>query len=291
MLTLEGVRGPVSALAFAPDGATLVGTGQGGRIYLWSPPADIGVRSAHSDTVQALAFSPDGRYLASGGLDRLVNVWDLNEPRRMVAASSQKSAINSVAFVGPKSVMFGLAQRSSPSPLSILDLPGGSARPMSYSLSGGVRALAALPDRRLAAWATVNKLLRVQDITRPAERDVVLRKDCRALALSHDGRRLAVTSDWEVLLFDLAYWGQDRGTGLGRHLGVVTSVAFGPDGQTLFSGGQDGVVRVWDLDRMTERAAYTWPVGKWVTSVSVSPDGLRAAAGGTDGPIVVWDLD
>src|SRR4051794_14548670 len=103
MLTLEGLRGPVSVLAFAPDGSILAGAGQGGRIHLWSPPTDVSVLSSHTETVQTLAFSPDGRYLASGGTDRVVNVWDLQEPRRVVASTSQKSAISSVAFVGPRS--------------------------------------------------------------------------------------------------------------------------------------------------------------------------------------------
>jgi WD40 repeat protein len=48
---------------------------------------------------------------------------------------------------------------------------------------------------------------------------------------------------------------------------------------------------VWDVDRGSERATYTWPIGNRVQSLAVSPDGLRVAAGGDVGTVAVWDLD
>ena len=92
-------------------------------------------------------------------------------------------------------------------------------------------------------------------------------------------------------MFNLDRWGEDRGTTLGRHLGQVNALAFGPDGRTLYTGGSDNTVRVWDLDRGTERTRFTWPVGTKVLSMAVCPDGLRAAAGGDAGAVAVWDLD
>jgi WD40 repeat protein len=147
-----------------------------------------------------------------------------------------------------------------------------------------------LPDRRVAAWATDTRLLRVQELTRPPQPALPLKNDCKALAVSPDGRRLAVTSDWEVLLFDITRW-PERGSTLGRHQGVVSALAFGPDGRTLYSGDWTNAVRVWDVERQTERARFTWPVGNRVTALAVSPDGLRAAAGGDAGMVAVSDLD
>jgi WD40 repeat protein len=172
----------------------------------------------------------------------------------------------------------------------LVDLPNGKPRRYGTDVVNGIRALAALPDRKFAAWATDRKILRVQDVSRPPGKPFTLAKDCRAMALSGDGRRLAVTSDWEVLLFDLDRWPEAPAT-LGRHQAVVSAVAFGPDNRMLLSGGWDNVVRVWDVDRRTERASYTWPIGNRVNALTVSPDGLRAAAGGDSGAIAVWDLD
>lgn len=292
MLTLDGLAGPVATLAFSADGATLAVGGSAG-VHLWRPPADAGTLAGTGGS-QALAFSPDGRYLAVGGADRKLQVWDIRDRRVLSDPWPQEDAISSVAFVGAGTVVFGLGNRSKQvarsATLLLLDLPHGKPRPTSFGVNNGIRALAALPDRRLAAWATDTKLLRVQDVTRPRVQPVPLKHDCRALAFSPDGRRLAVTSDWEVLILDITRW-PERGTALGRHQGVVSALAFGSDGRTLYTGDWKNTVRVWDVERLTERASYTWPVGNRVTALAVSPDGLRAAVGGDSGTVAVWDLD
>lgn len=294
MLTLDGRAGPVAALAFSADGQSLAVGGSADRVHLWRPPADSGELTAHAGGVQALAFSPDGRYLASGGADKKVQVWDVREGRPLVVTPSQTEPISAVTFVGPGTVLFGLGVRganvSRPSTLFRLELASGKSWQNSFDVVNGIRALAGLPDRRVAAWATDNRLLRVQELIRPPQPALPLKNDCRALALSGDGRRLAVTSDWEVLLFDVDRWPQ-QGSKLGRHEGVVTALAFGPDGRTLYTGAWDNTVRVWDVERGSERARFTWPTGSRVTALAVSPDGLRAAAGGDAGTVAVWDLD
>jgi WD40 repeat protein len=294
MLTFEAHSGPVTALAFSPDSETLASGGNGG-VRLWHPPVDAGVMPAGASLVQALAFSPDGRYLAYGGDDRLLQVSDLRDSKPVLQSRPEKHPISAVTFVGPGTVLYGIGERPNPvarpSTLFLLDLPSGRPRNFPFDVVNGIRAVAGLPDRRIAAWVTDNKILRLQDITRPKGKPVTLRNDCRALALSADGRRMAVSSDWEILLFEVERTWPAPSIPLGRHQGVVSALAFGPDGRTLFSGGWDNAVRVWDLDRGTERTRYTWPVGNRVTSLAVSPDGLRAAVGGDVGTIAVWDLD
>jgi WD40 repeat protein len=294
MLVLEGHPGPVHALAFSPDGELLASGGSEGILRLWQPPNNSWWLKGHQESVLAIAFSPDGRYLATGAADRLIDIWTVRDRQLVAPANPQQHPITAVSFVSPGTVLFGIGDRpnpvSRPATLFLLDLPAGKPRPLGFGVVNGIRALAALPDRKLAAWATDNKILRVQDVARPPGKPAVLQKDCRAIAISPDARRLAVTSDWEILLFDLDRW-PERPKTLGRHQGTVSALAFGPDGRTLLSGGWDNAVRVWDLDRGVERASFTWPIGNRANALAVSPDGLRAAVAGDSGTIVVWDLE
>jgi WD40 repeat protein len=76
---------------------------------------------------------------------------------------------------------------------------------------------------------------------------------------------------------------------LTEHHGLVSGVAYTPDGR-LLSCGNDSRVLTWDgiSGRLLE--AHDWQVGP-LTTLTVAPDGMRAAVGSKSGRIFVWDLD
>ena len=81
---LRGHEGPVTAMVFSPDGATLA-TGGGDRsVRLWgvnAPSRKPIILREHTHWVHALAFSPDGQTLITGSADRAVRVWRINPER------------------------------------------------------------------------------------------------------------------------------------------------------------------------------------------------------------------
>jgi WD40 repeat protein len=80
-------------------------------------------------------------------------------------------------------------------------------------------------------------------------------------------------------------------TPYGGHAGQVLSVAYAPDGATLASGGDDGVVRIWDAhtgQQLQQLQQLTAPPGK-VDSLAYAPDGATLASGGKDGAVRIWD--
>jgi serine/threonine protein kinase len=94
-------------------------------------------------------------------------------------------------------------------------------------------------------------------------------------------------------------WDVNRGQSAGDlkgHQGVVTALAFAPNGQALVSGGGDpgvdkspGQLKVWDMARRIEVADLK---GHQVTvaSLAFDRDGMRLASGGLDGTLLLWDV-
>ena len=62
------------------------------------------------------------------------------------------------------------------------------------------------------------------------------------------------------------------------------------DGRVVATAGQDGFVRVWDLDRRRAVATIKAHPGSWAIGAGVSPDGRQAATVVDDGALSLWDL-
>ena len=111
------------------------------------------------------------------------------------------------------------------------------------------------------------------------------------LALSHDGRLLAVTGGrdgkGEVTVWDLST-GQQVVT-LHGHTKLVWNAAFSPDGRHLATAGNDGVLKVWDAK--TGEELRSWPLGNFVNDVAFSPDGKRLAAVNYNGTLHIWEAN
>ena len=68
---------------------------------------------------------------------------------------------------------------------------------------------------------------------------------------------------------------------------LIASMVFSPDGQTLASSGDDGTIRLWNLQGQLIGEPLRGHQG-WVRSVAFSPDGQTLASGGDDGTIQRW---
>ena len=70
-----GHLGPIFAVAFAPDGATLATVGGDGTVRIWD--AGTGAELRHlTGQISAVAFAPDGATLATGSSDGTARIWD-----------------------------------------------------------------------------------------------------------------------------------------------------------------------------------------------------------------------
>ncbi|PZW41874.1 WD-40 repeat-containing protein [Humitalea rosea] len=223
--------GGVNALAMLADGR-LASAGADGRIALWHPedpgPDPAQVLGGHTAPVAGLAAAPDGR-LASAGWDGAVRIWGPD-----AVFTAHQGPVNAVAFRDDGV----LASAGFDGTVRLW--PGGE---ILAELGLPRTALVAVPGARLAVAGVDGAVQLIgpggaEQMLAGAGRPVV------SLAVAQ-GVLAAASLGGDVALYDL---------GAGRLLRVlegpglpVWSVAFSPDGATLWTGGADRRVRAWDV--------------------------------------------
>jgi hypothetical protein len=160
----------------------------------------------------------------------------------------------------------------------------GSGTDVSLSVPGvlppEVRAVAALPDGRLASWG--DGVLRLVDPDTGIAHTVAHHPGpVQALAVLRDGRLASGDANGAIRLWDL-------GTGTARtiapHLGPLTALTVLPDGR-LASAGKDGRIRLW---HPATGAVQTLELRRPIVALAALPDG-RLVSSDRSGMTQFWD--
>jgi WD40 repeat protein/tetratricopeptide (TPR) repeat protein len=238
--TLRGSGGPVTGVAFGPDGQVLATAATAGpesqtasTVTLCQIASGRPIRTfdaAPGPTVEGLAFSGDGRRLAAAGGTRFsagrVTAWDV-EKGTVLGTLDRVGYVNFLAF------------HPDGARLAIADF--GEAKIHVWDLEAGTR------------------------ITAPGPKGVGF------VAFTPDGERLAMIGyDGDIHLADartgdeilvLRGFGPPYGSG-----GFTPRLALSPDGSCLAASAQGGYLNIWDLGPLSGLAAEPEPgdVGGWL---------------------------
>lgn len=99
LYALSGLKRPVTAMTFSPDGRTLA-VGYNGLVQLWDTrrPELPRLITGFERPLTCLSYSPDGKRLAAGTQDGHVWVWDVESGRQTQLIEVGGRTVRSVAF-------------------------------------------------------------------------------------------------------------------------------------------------------------------------------------------------
>ena len=310
-LTCLGHLRRVTAVAFHPDGKSVISGSLDGTIKQWDSTTGAEIRSiaAHEKVIHDVCFNKDGSKIASASADKKIKVWDVESGNEILTLDGHQDSVLCVRFSpdgsriasGGKDKLAFIWQLENPT-RQTLKLQGHRNE---------VRSIAFSPDGSSLVSGGGNPhsndsqgFLKLWDVKSGDELRTFNETPETILALdfSPDGKQLVSAGGHPTTIASstdqIKLWDVETGEHLKSfqaHTGFVSSIKFSPDATRLASGAWDKKIVVWDI--ATGNTIHTLDgCGTNVQSVSWNPDGSRLASGGGgaaagefNGSVRIWD--
>ena len=280
--------GGVLSMAIHPGGSAFATAGQDGRVLIWdaaegrvSRAIDVG-----GDWVEKVAWSPDGQRLAAS-CSRRVHAYGA-DGAEVWRSDDHPSTVSAIAWSGAGELATACYGR-----VTFFEAATGELR-QKMEWQGSLVSMVLSPDGGIVACGSQDNS--VHFWRRSTERDSEMfgyPAKPSALAFDDTNTLLATGGGEAVTVWSFRGKGPE-GTKPGVlkfHVQPITTLAFAPGAMRLASGGRDGAVVVWSLQRNGKGG----PVGAEDVGASVAelywrPDGGALAALDSHGGVTVWRI-
>jgi len=244
----------------------------------------------HHGNIWSAEFSPDGQRVATGCGGRVARIWDVRTtPSAVPLAHDQPVQLAEYTSDGLRLLTAaGATVRvwDARQPLHLIGKPLRVENTIksAHFFPEGTRFLTAA-GRSVRIWDATN----AQALTEP----IVHKFEVKTAELSRDGRSVVTVAGNTVQVWDCGTSepvGKPFSKKSGANFAEVLFARFGPDGQVVLIGCNDGTVILWDVP--SGQPLFTPPIKHEgdITFAEFSPDGQRFVTASSDNIARVWDV-
>jgi WD40 repeat protein len=299
----------VTSLAWSPDGKRLASASKDRTVRVWDMGNGQEVLRCrgHNDNVNAVAFSPDGKLIASAGGEPEVRLWDAATGKDLRTLKGEATFINAIAFSNDGKY---LAAACDDRAMRIWEVASGALKRNVQDYRSVVMSVAFSPDGAMLASVAADGEFRLSNFPKMAEVGTEpayywSRQDFPGksyhITFSPDSKVLARTGLDAVKLYNVSGPGAPAVPAEPRRIfmplraptGKVlpfNCTAFSKDGKTLYIGGTDGTVYLYDPDNGQLQGQLKGHSAE-IKALALGPDGTRLASASADHSARLWQLD
>ncbi len=309
----------VYAIAYSPDGATLVSAARDFTAKIWdlgngrelvtyrghaSQPEATSKDSTSVLGVSGVAYHPNGKMVASAAGSQ-VHLWDPATGVQIKVLSRIEATDRPFKSIAFRPDGAALAVGSDDGILRVYEVATGKETFKSAPRNARIERVAYSPNGKLIGVADANGMAAVYAPAAPAANTMPMSTGvqnpaggvCSGVGFTSDSgaiftcgadgkARLTAGPNPDGSATTTTTTQLREYTG---HTGPVIDLAVTADGKSLITGGDDKTVRVWDVTTGRQVRAFQGHSTR-VLAVTIRSDGRQIASAGEDGAIRLWDL-
>jgi len=278
-----------NSVALSPAGGVLATGTESGEVHLWNMAEGRNVRRfrGRSSPVTAVAFSRDGGLVISGQKNGFLNIWNKVSGNSVKRVRAHSGPVNGLALTPDQKM---LLSGGNDMLLKLWDMASGKKITAFSGHKHWISDIAVTSDSKLALTASYDGTVRIWDLH---QKKMIRKIDLgsgwvQCISISKDDQLAVAGCFRNVVLIDLQSGLITKQIQL--HNGYVMAVALSPDGEYLYTAGEDYLIKQWHL-RKQKLARIIKGHNNVVSSIAISSDGRKLVTCSRDLTTRIWDAD
>jgi serine/threonine-protein kinase len=275
-------------LVFSPNCKHALTRGAKGSFHLWDLETwQLLKRLEGIEEYTYFGFAPDGRRFLFVRPDHSLRLWDVELGQELQSFAGHRDAVYQAGF-SPDGRRF--LSGSWDDTIRLWDLDTGAELRTFKGCTNHIEGVAWCPDGRRFISSSGDNTTRLWEVETGRELDrLTTAHRPSGAAVSPDGRRTAFgCRDGSLWLCELVEGCLRKPAMLkGPHSSGLNFIEFFPDGKTLVSSGEHGLVTLWNA--VTGKSLREWQFPGWVYA-SIAPDGRHLATANANGTVYILRL-
>jgi WD40 repeat protein len=292
-------NGEISAIAFSPDGETLVSGHSSGSLLTWPIRKDLNepqflMYGKDESGVSDVAFSPDGKIVASSHVNGIINLWDAScitfskKLQKLYKLAGHKNRISKISFILDSFELLSSSYDKTVKLWSFKDKFKGylGTRVQQISFSADNRIVTTIDEYgNLKLWSSKGEL------------EKELNDDKSKIynaQLSHDNEIIvAIGTHGGIKLYSKG--GEMMYSSTDKYEQLISLLSRSPKEDIFLTASNDSTtVDIWKLNRdplNIELLNILTVHHEQTTAITFSGNGMFFALGSAGGTVKLWNLD